>query len=494
MPRFLFLLLACRLAAQVTSLSIDPRATDPAIDPGDPHRVATLPGPLKGPLLVFLPGTDGAPSGYSLFLQTAAGFGLPVLSIAYPNAENVNTLCATSTNLDCFEQVRAEIIDGTNRSAFVDINRANSIENRLLKALQYLHAADPARGWNQYYSGGEILWHRTIISGHSQGAGHAALIAKYHLTARAVLFAGMDYQERQDQIAPWMFKPSATPPAATFGMCHQLDNTIKYDVISKRGWPAQGITAFGAIAVSESASSPYQLTRTFTASSVPPVGVPPHGVIVSNYINRMPTAFQQAVAEVWRYMLTGATLTPVNAASYATDSLAPNSLAAIFGAGIPNQSNLTLTASGASASIFATAAGQVNAALPNFPVNSPVALVLQAASGPAWIGLFEPAATAPGIFSKDFSGTGEVAGIFTSAGSQLVLTIYGTGWRAAGSNVQASLAGTPLNILFSGPQPQFAGLDQANLDIPLSLRGRRGLELTFTAAGVQANKVMVNVP
>ena len=40
-----------------------------------------------------------------------------------------------------------EIIDGTDRTPKVTISRANSIENRVVKLLQYLDRAHPSEGW-----------------------------------------------------------------------------------------------------------------------------------------------------------------------------------------------------------------------------------------------------------------------------------------------------------------------------------------------------------
>jgi hypothetical protein len=46
--------------------------------------------------------------------------------------------------------VRLEILDGTDRTPLVDVDRANSIENRLIKLLQYLDANRPGEGWGGF--------------------------------------------------------------------------------------------------------------------------------------------------------------------------------------------------------------------------------------------------------------------------------------------------------------------------------------------------------
>ena len=48
-----------------------------------------------------------------------------------------------------------EILDGRGESTVVDVDRANSIENRLIKALQHLAATYPGEGWAQFLDGAD---------------------------------------------------------------------------------------------------------------------------------------------------------------------------------------------------------------------------------------------------------------------------------------------------------------------------------------------------
>lgn len=491
-PVLLFALLLSPAFGQIVTTVIDPQKTDPAIDAGPSHLAATLNAPFSANLIVFLPGTGGTPADYSFFINRAAGFGFPVLGLAYPNATAINTLCATTNDINCFEDTRNEIIDGTPRSAFVSVNRANSIENRLIQALRYLAATQPGLGWDRYYSGNAIRWDRIIISGHSQGAGHAGLIAKRYFTARAVLFAGMDYSERLNQLAPWMAKPSATPTAATFAMCHTLDMTIDYATISSKAWPAQGINIYGPIVAADGPNPSFFSTRTLTAISIPPPGAPPHGVIVSNNIRLMPVSVQNQYIEAWRYLLSGAAATVTNSASYAASVVAADSLATIFAPGIKAGASYSLTIGSQPATIFASATNQLNVLIPKLAAGSTSAVELRGPDGAVWTGTVELVTSAPGLFTSNFSGQGEAAGSYTKGPSGWVATLYGTGFR--GATIAVTLDGNPAEVLYAGSQGQFVGLDQLNVAIPASLQGRRNVELTLKANGVAANTVLLNLP
>ena len=59
----------------------------------------------------------------------------------------------------------------------VVISRANSIENRLTKLLQYLAAQFGEEGWSRFMAHDGPRWARIAVSGHSQGGGEAAMIA-----------------------------------------------------------------------------------------------------------------------------------------------------------------------------------------------------------------------------------------------------------------------------------------------------------------------------
>lgn len=77
----------------------------------------------------------------------------------------------------------------------------------------------------------------------------------------------------------------------------------------------------------------------------------------------------------------------------------------------------------------------------------------------------------------------------------IYLTLYGTGFRNAGSgaDVQVTINGVSVPVLYSGSQGQFAGLDQLNVPLPLTLRGAGTADVIVTINGQSANAVEISV-
>src|SRR5262249_19075030 len=68
---------------------------------------------------------------------------------------------------------------------------------------------------------------------------------------------------------------------------------------------------------------------------------------------------------------------------------------------------------------------------------------------------------------------------------QVYLILYGTGWRnrTALSAVSASIGGVSGQVIFAGAQGGFAGLDQINVLLPISLAGRGDVDVILTVDG-----------
>lgn len=202
MIRFWFCLICIPFSAysQVIHLEIAANSTDSKIDNdylGNEqikHQVyVNQAQPSKGQLLVFLPGTGARPGEhYSNFCRTAASQGYHVIGLVYKNTVSISQLCGTQATSDslCSEKARMEIIYGKNLSEGVDVNAPNSIMNRLLKLLAYLDEHFPGAQWDQYINAKSerLMWSRTTLAGHSQGGGHAALIARDSIVGRVIFF------------------------------------------------------------------------------------------------------------------------------------------------------------------------------------------------------------------------------------------------------------------------------------------------------------------
>jgi uncharacterized protein (TIGR03437 family) len=75
------------------------------------------------------------------------------------------------------------------------------------------------------------------------------------------------------------------------------------------------------------------------------------------------------------------------------------------------------------------------------------------------------------------------------------LTLYATGIRNNSSldNVLVTINGISVPVLYAGPQPQFAGLDQINVPLTLNLRGSGVANIVLKVDHKQANTVTVDV-
>jgi uncharacterized protein (TIGR03437 family) len=81
------------------------------------------------------------------------------------------------------------------------------------------------------------------------------------------------------------------------------------------------------------------------------------------------------------------------------------------------------------------------------------------------------------------------------AAEQVYLSLYGTGIRnrARLEDVIATIGGVKTEVLYAGPQPGFAGLDQVNLKLPRSLAGLGEVQIFLAVAGKIANTVTIAI-
>ena len=74
------------------------------------------------------------------------------------------------------------------------------------------------------------------------------------------------------------------------------------------------------------------------------------------------------------------------------------------------------------------------------------------------------------------------------------LFLFGTGFEAAGTaGVKVYIGGTNVPVTFAGSQGGFAGLDQANVELPSSLAGKGKVTIQLTADGLAANAVNITI-
>ena len=267
-------------------------------------------------LFVFLPGTGGAPSGYQDVLKTAANLGFPAIGLMYADPVTMNSLCGRAADANAYQEARLDVINGGTNS-FVDggtmtsisISSADSITNRLVKLLLYLATNNPSLNWTRYLSASAGLnWPQIIIAGHSQGAGHAGLIAKTRPVARSLMFADTDWWTPNGQLpgqpADWITSPGVTAPEYFFGFVHTNDPLILYPE-ELATWTGYGLDQFAPPVLVESNSAPYLGSHEFTTGLTPQDGTNFHGATVVDSATPLEPDGTPVYQPVWQFMMTG---------------------------------------------------------------------------------------------------------------------------------------------------------------------------------------------
>ena len=243
----------------------------------------------------------------------------------------------------------------------------------------------------------------------------------------------------------------------------------------------------------------------------------------------------------------GSTVTTVSAASYEPGPVAPGSIVSTFGTGLAAQAlaatdldpaspgiqlptqlgGTTVEVAGQLAQLLFVSPTQINLVLPSPLATGSAPIVVRSGTGQTSNGTVQIAPVAPAIFAANATGNGPAAaGIvrvtalgqitFESAveysaslarfqarpldlgpaGERLILVLYLTGIRGAGTSspLRVLIGGTEVVPLFAGPQPEFVGLDQINVEIPRSLLGRGVVSVAVTGGGtLPSNLVEVQI-
>lgn len=231
----------------------------------------------------------------------------------------------------------------------------------------------------------------------------------------------------------------------------------------------------------------------------------------------------------------------ISAASYSGSTVAPDSYVAAFGTALASRvqgvatADLPVVLDGTTVSIqdsagvlrlaqlFFVSPGQINYLVPGATASGLATVSVATLTGATSVGSAQIATVAPGLFSANGNGLGVAAAtairvnadssqsaatVFqcgstpgSCTGSPIDLTngtvyvtLYGTGLRHRTSlaNVKASIGGVDAPVLFAGDQGSFVGLDQVNIQIPASLRGRGDVNVVLTVDGQAANTVTLS--
>ena len=284
---------------------VAPQATDPAIDQALDNHYAWLDTTARSnhKLFVFMPGHGQRPAMFQHVPAEAARLGYHAIGLMYPNKVSVLGVCAGQPDPNtCYENVHLEIFDGVDRSPFVDVNTANSIENRLTKLLLFLAHSFPEQGWSRFLADNKPKWSQIAISGHSQGGGEAAIIAKLHVVARVVLFSSV--VDRIGTQSASFLATHVTPSDRYWGLAHDRDGNFRPIHAS---WDSIGMAAFGPAVAPETSEPPYGLTHMLVTDLLPQggfVGTNAHGSPSNDLSTPLGPDGTPLLLDAWRYLLT----------------------------------------------------------------------------------------------------------------------------------------------------------------------------------------------
>ncbi|MFP9118329.1 T9SS type A sorting domain-containing protein [Flavobacterium sp. RNTU_13] len=298
-----FAVLAFPAFAQTEHI-VAPNTADPLSGaPNNYHFVYTNPNAArKNKLFLFFLGTGGVPAGYRQILKLAANLGYHAIGLTYPNDIAINDLCAGTTDITCHGRARQEVFDGIDRHPDINVDQNNCIQRRTQKLLQYLATQFPNENWAQYMNGDNIQWNKIVVSGHSQGGGHAGIISKLYEVDRVVMFAATDWVTALARTAEWITWNGATPTNRYYGFVHQDDEMVNFTV-EQITWANYGMAAFGALTLADNTFPPYGNSRMLYTQATPandPTKF--HGCIVADpYIPMNGTT--PVFTDVWTYLI-----------------------------------------------------------------------------------------------------------------------------------------------------------------------------------------------
>lgn len=232
-------------------------------------------------------------------------------------------------------------------------------------------------------------------------------------------------------------------------------------------------------------------------------------------------------------------LAVVNAASFSTTALAPESIAAAYGTGLATQSDsasgatlptmlagTAIEVNGLAAGLFFVSPGQINFLLPAALVAGPATVTVRVNNSIVARGVITIRLAAPGIFTANATGQGvPAAQLYLPANvvelvadcssqpcqprplnlcsGQARLVLYLTGLRFAADpnrdgnaneSVRVQVSGQELIPEYAGKQNGLAGLDQLNVLLPASLASSGRITFVVTVTGTSStNPVELNL-
>jgi uncharacterized protein (TIGR03437 family) len=186
---------------------------------------------------------------------------------------------------------------------------------------------------------------------------------------------------------------------------------------------------------------------------------------------------------------------------------------------------VNVTIDGRAAPLLYVSPVQINFEVPAGTTAGDVPLTVQTGLGNRLNFIARVAPIAPGLFTANADGRGVVAasaiqiiagrtlqrplpvfrcsdtpGSCVSVPIQLgvdtptYVALYGTGIRSADvGSVAVFIDGNSVPVLYAGPQPESEGLDQINIELPLTLRAAGEVDVVIEAGGVLSNTARIQI-
>lgn len=333
-----------------------------------------------------------------------------------------------------------------------------------------------------------------------------------------------------------------TPPRVTTNPLAP-SSTDEIMVTMNGVWPtgciptAPLVTRLGAVVTITTTPNGTVCTQALTPYALDiPIGKLPRGVYTIESIHQNP---QGALRLATLSLTVIGGMISANAGSYDLQSVATDSIVALFGSDlatgssaattVPLPTNLAGTslvvrdAAGVdrSAPLFYVSPLQVNYQVPPGTAPGRATLTLTNGAGVVSVGSITVAGIAPGLFTLDGSGRGLVAAYVlrvTESGAvmyeqvwrldaagalvpqpidlgpatdQVFLVMFGTGFRRRSTMgaVSVRIGGLPVEVLYAGEAPDFVGLDQCNLRLDRQLIGRGAVDIEMIVDQRPASRV-----
>ena len=296
----------------LTTVSVAPKDTDPAIiNWPNNHLVAFDPSVKpRHQLFLFLPGTGANPTLYTAITKQAAANGFDAVTLSYPNTFPP-AICAKSDDSQCYVRVRQQILVGGAEDPRATVSMADSLENRLVKVLQYLDAHYPSRDWGRFLDGSLPRWSMIRVGGHSQGASMAAFIAIRFQVARVSLLSGptdVSPLGTGTQAPLWLTANGVTPASRYYAFTHRRDET-GVDFIA--AWSRLGLKGTEAPVLIDDTQTPYNHSHVLVTNAPaapvtprpgPETTIPFHLIVAGSGLLPLTASRVPLFASAWQYL------------------------------------------------------------------------------------------------------------------------------------------------------------------------------------------------